>query len=53
MEAEHCTMAGHDWEFTTSNYGVKTTPRTEWSLVQVVEGALVDTAEVPQSLSNY
>lgn len=33
MEAEHCKMAGSDFEFTTGNYRVTTRPREEWRLV--------------------
>lgn len=33
MEAEHCKMAGSDYEFTTGNYHVTTRPRVEWRLV--------------------
>ena len=36
MEAEHCLREGHSMSFTTSNYGVITTPRAEWRFV--VEG---------------
>jgi hypothetical protein len=36
MEAEHCLREGHSMSFTTSNYGVTTTPRAEWRFV--VEG---------------
>ncbi len=30
MFAEHCTMGGHDYEFTTGNYKITTTPKQEW-----------------------
>ena len=33
MEAEHCTSADSQDEFTTSNYGIKTTPEVEWHAV--------------------
>ncbi len=30
MRAEHCFKCGHDFEFTTGNYKIKTTPEREW-----------------------
>jgi hypothetical protein len=30
MMAEHCTMGAHDYEFTTGNYKIATTPKHEW-----------------------
>jgi hypothetical protein len=30
MRAEHCFKGGHDYEFTTGNYKIKTTPEREW-----------------------
>jgi hypothetical protein len=30
MRAEHCFKGGHDFEFTTGNYKIKTTPKREW-----------------------
>jgi hypothetical protein len=33
MEQEHCHLAGADVEFTTRNYGIRTTPRKEWLYV--------------------
>lgn len=33
MAAEHLDKAGSDVSFTTSNYGLTTTPRTEWAVV--------------------
>jgi ankyrin repeat protein len=33
MEAEHCSMAGCDMQFTTRNYGITTTARAEWNVV--------------------
>jgi hypothetical protein len=30
MRAEHCLKGGHDFEFTTENYKIKTTPEREW-----------------------
>jgi hypothetical protein len=30
MRAEHCSLRGHSYEFTTSNYKITTTPRKEW-----------------------
>jgi hypothetical protein len=33
MEQEHCQLAGADVEFTTRNYGIRTTPRKEWLYV--------------------
>ncbi len=33
MEQEHCYLAGADVEFTTRNYGIRTTPHREWLYV--------------------
>ena len=33
MEAEHCRRGGCDYEFTSLNHGLTTTPRREWELV--------------------
>lgn len=33
MEAEHCSMQGHNVEFVTSNYQVTTCPEKEWAIV--------------------
>jgi hypothetical protein len=33
MEQEHCYFAGADVEFTTRNYGIRTTPHKEWLYV--------------------
>jgi hypothetical protein len=33
MEQEHCQLAGADIEFTTRNYGIRTTPHKEWLYV--------------------
>jgi hypothetical protein len=30
MRAEHCFKGGYDFEFTTGNYKIKTTPKREW-----------------------
>jgi hypothetical protein len=30
MQAEHCVKGGHNYEFTTSNYRIKTSPEREW-----------------------
>lgn len=38
IKDEHCVLAGCDVEFTTSNYGVTTTPRKEYG---ISTGALV------------
>jgi hypothetical protein len=32
MADEHCVMYGHDEQFETSNYGVRTTPRQEYEI---------------------
>jgi hypothetical protein len=32
MEEEHCIKAGHNAEFVSSNYGVRTTPRKEYEI---------------------
>lgn len=34
MEAEHCRLTGHDYEFETSNYKIKTYPQKEWNIVR-------------------
>jgi hypothetical protein len=33
MEAEHCSKGGCEMEFTTGNYNITTTPKTEWRIV--------------------
>ncbi len=33
MEAEHCTKAGFDMEFTSGNYQILTSPLKEWQFV--------------------
>jgi hypothetical protein len=33
MEIEHCSKTGSDWGFQTTNYGIYTTPKLEWSIV--------------------
>ena len=33
MQQEHCHLAGANVEFTTRNYGIKTTPHLEWLYV--------------------
>jgi hypothetical protein len=33
MKLEHCRPDVGSWEFTTTNYSVKTTPQKEWELV--------------------
>ena len=43
MNAEHCTKAGCDVEFETSNYHIKTTPKREWSVA--VLGEALSSAE--------
>ncbi len=30
MRAEHCTLGGHDYVYTTGNYKITTTPNQEW-----------------------
>jgi len=30
MRAEHCFKGGHDYQFTTGNYKITTTPKREW-----------------------
>ncbi len=42
MQAEHCTKACCDTEFTTSNYLITTTPRREWRFVVEMEAADAD-----------
>lgn len=38
MEAEHCIKAGFDYQFTSGNYNITTTPSFEWRLVAAREG---------------
>jgi hypothetical protein len=54
MEAEHTSMAGCDMLFTTHNYGITTTARTEWGIVvermkvpdeQMTRGRVIPQAE--------
>ncbi len=33
MDLEHCISYGHDIPFTTPNYQITTTPKTEWGIV--------------------
>jgi hypothetical protein len=33
MAAEHCAKAGWDFEFTSGNYKITTTPRREWRII--------------------
>ena len=33
MEAEHCKEFGNDLTFRTTNYGLETTPKTEWDII--------------------
>jgi hypothetical protein len=42
MEAEHCSKAGCDVEFTTSNYSITTTPQREWRFVVNMDTAGAD-----------
>ena len=42
MEAEHCSKAGWDIEFTTSNYSITTTPQREWRFVVDMDTAGAD-----------
>ena len=32
MKQEHCELYGHDVQFTTSNYGITTTPQDEYQI---------------------
>ena len=43
MRKEHCVFEGHDFEFTSDNYGIPTSPLKEWLLV--TEGAGVGDCE--------
>ncbi len=43
MEAEHCKRACSTDEFSTSNYGIRTTPYKEWHLVVTSQAAEADT----------
>lgn len=45
MRAEHCFKGGHDFEFTTGNYKIKTTPEREW--MQIVGDENFVRAAVP------
>ena len=42
MQAEHCSKAGCDIPFTTSNYSITTTPTQEWKFVVDMESAGAD-----------
>ena len=42
MRAEHCSKAGFDTEFTTSNYSITTTPQREWRFVVDMDTAGAD-----------
>ena len=33
MQLEHCAMYGHNVPFVSPNYGITTTPATEWAIV--------------------
>jgi len=44
---EHCNKQGHDFEFTTSNYKIKTTSKKEYDVV--VNSAPVDPADMMHS----
>ena len=37
MHSEHCVKPGYDYEFTTGNYSVKTSPQKEWKIVMKIE----------------
>jgi hypothetical protein len=47
MRKEHCIFEGHDYEFTSDNYGITTSPNKEWLLV--TEGAGADACEFVKS----
>jgi hypothetical protein len=47
MRMEHCVFEGHDFEFTSDNYGIPTRPLQEWLLV--TEGAGVGDCEYVKS----
>ena len=32
MEAEHCTIAGFNYNFESKNYKISTCPKTEWEI---------------------
>ncbi len=42
MEAEHCSKGGCDMHFTTGNYNITTTPKTEWRIVVDRDSSLAD-----------
>ena len=33
MRAEHCAKGGCNYEFTTGNYHITTTPKAEWKII--------------------
>ena len=47
MRKEHSVFEGQDFEFTSDNYGITTSPRQEWLLV--TEGARADACQYVKS----
>jgi hypothetical protein len=47
VKLEHCDKEGHDFEFTTSNYKIKTTSKKEYNIV--VNNEPVDPADMMHS----
>ena len=47
VRLEHCNKEGHDFEFTTSNYKIKTTSKKEYEIV--VNNSPVDPADMMHS----
>ncbi len=53
MELEHCTRAGCNTRFRTTNYGLNTTPRREWKLVLGEETAEPDDLQFGRRIPCY
>jgi hypothetical protein len=42
MEAEHCRSGGHQVEFVTDNYNIRTCPANEWAITVCGNAPLAD-----------
>jgi hypothetical protein len=42
MDQEHRMLPGHDYVFTTTNYGIETCPTVEWRLLELRQGKTWD-----------
>ncbi len=42
MEFEHCSKGGCDMQFTTGNYHITTTPKTEWRIIIDMDSSIAD-----------